>query len=72
MNEALWGARPSQAKTFHRQGPATRHFLRGWVPADGIEVIAAALENGLLKIDLAHKAIQPGLRTVEIKTGGLS
>ena len=72
MNEALWGARPSQAKTFHRQGIAARHFLRGPVPADGIEVTTAALENGLLKIDLARKAIQPGVRTVEIRTGGLS
>ena len=60
------------AKTFLHRGIAARQFLRSFVLADGIEVAAAALENGLLKIDLARKPIQPSVRTVEIKTGGLS
>jgi len=51
---------------------AARRFLRSFVLADGIEVTAAALANGLLKIDLARRPIQPGVRTVEITTGGLS
>ena len=59
-------------KTFLHRGIAARQFLRSFVLADGIEVAAAALENGLLKIDLARKPIQPSARTVEIKTGGLS
>jgi len=59
-------------KTFLHRGIAARQFLRSFVLADGIEVAAAALENGLLKIDLARKPIQPSVRTVEIKTGGLS
>ena len=58
------------AKTFLHRGIAARQFLRSFVLADGIEVAAAALENGLLKIDLARKPIQPSVRTVEIKTGG--
>jgi len=59
-------------KTFLHRGIAARQFLRSFVLADGIEVTAAALENGLLKIDLARKQVQPSVRVVEIKTGGLS
>jgi len=59
-------------KTFLHRGIAARQFLRSFVLADGIEVTAAALDNGLLKIDLARKQVQPSVRVVEIKTGGLS
>lgn len=58
-------------KTFLHRGIAARQFLRSFVLADGIEVTAAALANGLLKIDLARKQVQPSRRVVEIKTGGL-
>ncbi len=58
-----------EGKTFLHQGIAARQFLRSFVLADGIEVTAAALANGLLKIDLARRQIQPAVRTVEIKTG---
>ncbi|OAI44931.1 heat-shock protein Hsp20 [Rhizomicrobium sp. SCGC AG-212-E05] len=61
-----------EGKTFLHQGIAARQFLRSFVLADGIEVTAAALANGLLKIDLARRQIQPAVRTVEIKTGDLS
>ena len=59
-------------KTFLHRGIAARQFLRSFVLADSIEVSAAALENGLLKIDLVRKQVQASVRTVEIKTGGLS
>jgi HSP20 family molecular chaperone IbpA len=59
-------------KTFLHRGIAARQFLRSFVLADGIEVTGAALNNGLLKIDLARKQVQPSLRVVEVKTGGLS
>ena len=62
----------ANGKTFLHRGIAARQFLRSFVLADGIEVSAAALENGLLKIDLARKHVQPSVRVVEIKTGGLS
>lgn len=62
----------AKGKTFLHRGIAARQFLRSFVLADGIEVTAAALENGLLKIDLARKQVQPSVRVVEIKTGGLS
>lgn len=59
-------------KSFLHRGIAARHFLRGFVRCGGIEVRAAALENGLLKNDLARRQIQPNKRTVKIKIGGLS
>jgi HSP20 family molecular chaperone IbpA len=62
----------ADGKTFLHRGIAARQFLRSFVLADGIEVTAAALENGLLKIILARRQVQPSVRVVEIKTGGLS
>lgn len=59
-------------KTFLHRGIAARQFLRAFVLADGIEVKAAALENGLLRIALARPNIQPSVRAIEIKTGGIS
>ena len=49
-------------KTFPHRGITTRHFLRSFVLADRIEVTAAALENGLLKIYFARKQVQPSVR----------
>ena len=62
----------ANGKTFLHRGIAARQFLRNFVLADGIEVVSAALENGLLKVNLARPAVQPSVRVVEIKTGGLS
>ena len=58
-------------KTFLHRGIAARQFLRSFVLADGIEVTAAALENGLLKIDLTRPEVKPSVRVVDIKNGGL-
>ncbi len=62
----------ADGKTFLHRGIAARQFLRSFVLADGIEVTRAALDNGLLMIDLARKQVQPSVRVVEIKIGGLS
>jgi len=59
-------------KTFLHRGIAARQFLRAFVLAEGIEVNSAALENGLLRIILARPNIQPSVRVVEIKTGGMT
>jgi HSP20 family molecular chaperone IbpA len=59
-------------KTFLHRGIAARQFSRAFVLADGIEVTSAALENGLLRIFLARPDIQPDVRVIEIKTGGIS
>jgi HSP20 family molecular chaperone IbpA len=58
-------------KTFLHRGIAARQFLRAFVLAEGIEVKSAALENGLLRIDLVRPQIQPSVRTIEIN-GGMS
>ena len=57
-------------KTFLHRGIAARQFLRSFVLADGIEVSSAALENGLLTINLARRPIQPHVRVIDIRTGG--
>jgi HSP20 family molecular chaperone IbpA len=59
-------------KTFLHRGIAARQFLRSFVLADGIEVRTAALENGLLKIDLVRPDVKPSVRVVEIKSGDIS
>jgi HSP20 family molecular chaperone IbpA len=58
-------------KTFLHRGIAARQFLRAFVLADGIEVKSAALENGLLRLILARPHIQPSVRVIDIKTGGI-
>jgi len=58
-------------KTFLHRGIAARQFLRAFVLADGIEVKSAALENGLLRIILTRPHIQPSVRVIDIKTGGM-
>ena len=62
----------ANGKTFLHRGIAARQFLRSFVLADGIEVTSAALENGLLRIDLARPAAETVVRTIEIKTGGIT
>lgn len=62
----------SNETTFLHRGIAARQFVRNFVLADGIETASAALENGLLKIDLARPATKPDVRVVEIKSGAAS
>ncbi len=45
------GSRSTQAEYLH-QGIAARQFKRIFVLADGIDVVGATLENGLLHLDL--------------------
>jgi len=53
-------------KTFLHRGIAARQFQRAFVLAEGIEVTAAELENGLLSISLARHTVEPVIRTIEI------
>ena len=50
----------------HR-GIAGRQFQRTFVLADGIEVVGAELDNGLLHIDLERPLVESRVQTVEIK-----
>ncbi|MDO5369726.1 Hsp20 family protein [Paracoccus sp. (in: a-proteobacteria)] len=53
-------------RVFLHRGIAARAFQRSFVLAEGIEVEAAALENGLLHIDLRRVTPQSFVKTIPI------
>ena len=57
-------------KNFLHRGIAARQFQRAFVLAEGIDVVGAALENGLLVIELVRPKPEPVVRTIEIKSAG--
>ena len=61
-------------KVYLHRGIAARQFQRSFVLAEGIEVAGAALDNGLLHIELARPVGEPDVRTIQIHTrnGGAS
>lgn len=62
--------RQNDDKTRHylHRGIAARQFQRSFVLAEGIEVIGANLDNGLLHIDLRRPIPEPKVRTIKIAT----
>ncbi|ODT60274.1 MULTISPECIES: Hsp20 family protein [Paracoccus] len=54
------------SRVFLHRGIAARAFQRSFVLADGVEVIAAAMENGLLHIDLRRVNPQQVVKTIPI------
>ena len=56
-------------RVFLHRGIAARQFQRSFVLAEGIEVVDARLDNGLLHIDLEQPIFEPKVRQVAIKTG---
>jgi HSP20 family molecular chaperone IbpA len=55
-------------RVYLHRGIAARQFQRSFVLAEGIEVAGAALDHGLLSIDLVRPVIEPKVRTIEIAT----
>jgi len=55
-------------RVFLHRGIAARQFQRSFVLAEGIEVIGAALDNGLLSISLERPVVEPVVRTIDIQT----
>lgn len=53
-------------RVFLHRGIASRAFQRSFVLADGVEVAAAMLENGLLHVDLARSPPDEIVRTIPI------
>ena len=51
---------------FIHRGIAARQFQRSFVLAEGIEVIGAGLDNGLLHIDLERVVPEPEVRNIPI------
>ena len=55
-----------KSRQFLHRGIAARQFQRTFVLADGMQVLAADLRNGLLSIDLARPEPARMVRTVNI------
>lgn len=64
----LCGRRPAEEakRDFIHRGIAARSFQRTFPLADGVEVLGAHLQNGLLTIDLARPDRQANVKRVEI------
>ncbi len=56
----------ADGRVFLHRGIAARQFQRSFVLADGVEVAGAALENGLLHIDLVRAQPETVVRTIAI------
>jgi HSP20 family molecular chaperone IbpA len=54
---------------FLHRGIASRQFQRSFVLAEGIEVVGASLDNGLLFIKLERLVPEPEVRTIKIENG---
>lgn len=55
-----------KSRVYLHRGIASRQFQRSFVLAEGIEVIGAGLDNGLLHIDLKRVLPEPKVRTIKI------
>ncbi len=53
-------------RVFLHRGIASRAFQRSFVLADGVEVVSARMENGLLHIDLNRSAPDSIVQTIPI------
>lgn len=54
-------------RVYLHRGIAARQFQRAFVLAEGIEVTGAALDNGLLHIDLNRRVPESRVRVIDIK-----
>ncbi len=54
-------------REYLHRGIATRQFQRCFVLADGIEVTGAAMDNGLLIVDLVRPLPETRVRSIEIQ-----
>lgn len=62
----------SDGRVFLHRGIAARQFQRSFVLADGVEVTGAAMEHGLLHVDLKRSVPENVVQTIKIKAGGRS
>jgi len=58
------------SRVFLHRGIATRQFQRSFVLAEGIEIIGATLDSGLLNIDLERQVPKPQVRNIHIVKAG--
>jgi len=57
-------------KVYLHRGIAARQFQRSFVLVEGIEVIGASLDNGLLNVELERPEPKNRVRTIEIAAQG--
>ena len=69
-NQLVIRGRQKDDKTtvYLHRGIATRQFQRSFVLADGLEVMAATMDNGLLHLELERPVNTPRVRTIDIAT----
>lgn len=58
-----------EGRVFLHRGIAARQFQRSFVLADGVDVGAAEIENGLLYVDLTRSVPDRVIQTITIKKG---
>lgn len=56
-------------RVYLHRGIGKRQFQRAFVLAEGIEITGAALDNGLLHIDMERPVQEPDVRTIKIEKG---
>lgn len=59
-------AEEEESRLFLHRGIAGRQFQRSFVLADGIEILGASLDNGLLHIDMKREEPESSARKIEI------
>lgn len=57
-----------EEKIFLHRGIASRQFQKSFVLADGIEIVGACLDNGLLHIDMKKVQPESKARRIEIES----
>ena len=72
-NQLVVRGRLNQAedKTFLHRGIATRQFQRSFVLADGLRVLGAELNHGLLTIEMERPRPETAVKTVPIRSAGV-
>jgi HSP20 family molecular chaperone IbpA len=61
------GHQDDGGRVFLHRGIGARAFQKAFVLAEGVEVSAALLENGLLHVDLARAEPESVVQTIEIR-----
>ncbi|AWZ03002.1 small heat shock protein IbpA [Rhodobiaceae bacterium] len=64
------GQSDEEDRNFLHRGIAARQFQRAFVLAEGIEILSADLENGLLTISLEQQTPEEIVQQIEITTHG--
>lgn len=60
---------PAEGRTYLHKGIATRGFQRGFLLAENLEIAGAALNTGLLRIELIRRVQTHEIRQIPITLG---